>query len=119
MFYSIWAVCASIIFLLILIWILGADLGNQNFLVIAGAFLLSWIIGFILPGVPGGIGVREAAIAMLLYSNGAVCEEIILSGIVTYRIVNIIGDLWGVVFAYIIKKLWNRVPRYHKDEKID
>ena len=117
-FYSIWAICASIIFLLILIWILDADLGSQNLLVIAGAFLLSWIIGFILPGVPGGIGVREAAIAMLLYSNGAVREEVILSGIVTYRIVNIIGDLWGVVFAYIIKGLRNKVLRNCKDEKI-
>lgn len=107
LFYSLWAVCASVIFLLVLICILDANLSKQSLPVIAGAFLLSWIIGFILPGVPGGIGVREVVITMLLYSNGAIHEEVILSGIVIYRIINIVGDLWGLVFAFFIKVITN------------
>lgn len=108
-FYSVWAVCASAIFLFILMWILDVDLNMQSLPVIAGAFLLSWVIGFILPGAPGGIGIREAAIAMLLYSNSIVQEEIILSGIVIYRIINIVGDLWGLGFAYIITLVSKRL----------
>lgn len=116
-FYSIWAVCASVIFLLVLAWILNVNISGQNLFIIAGAFLFSWIIGFILPGVPGGIGVREAAITMLLYSNEAVSIEVVLSGIVVYRIINIIGDLWGVVFAYFIKRQ-SKMLEWNNDEKI-
>ena len=32
---------------------------------LAGAFLASWLLGFVIPGAPGGIGVREGTFALL------------------------------------------------------
>jgi uncharacterized membrane protein YbhN (UPF0104 family) len=33
---------------------------------VAGAGLLAWLAGFVVPGAPGGLGVREAALLWLL-----------------------------------------------------
>ncbi len=54
-------------------------------------FALSWMVGFVTPGAPSGIGVREATIILLLgepYGNdGATLIALIL------RVVTVVGDL--------------------------
>ena len=52
-----------------------------------------------MPGAPGGIGIREASLTLMLNSFSNV--ESILFGIVIYRIVNVFGDLIGLLFARI------------------
>lgn len=63
--------------------------------VLAGSFALAWVAGFVVPGSPGGIGVREAvlvtALAPLLGAGAA------LGLAVLFRVVAIAGD--AVAFA--------------------
>jgi uncharacterized membrane protein YbhN (UPF0104 family) len=66
-------------------------------------YSLSWLAGYITPGVPGGIGIREAMMTVLFESN--VVSETIVSTMLIFRIINIIGD----VFAYILLALIYRI----------
>lgn len=86
-------------------------LGNLNIGLISvlGAFVLSWFIGFIMIGAPGGIGIREAVITFLLGNlmNG---EDILLS-IVIYRFVSIIGDILAFLLALFITKFHKKISK--------
>ena len=66
-------------------WGLGAD--------VAFATCLSWIAGFVIIGLPGGIGVREALfVSLMTVPLGA---GLAASAAVTSRIVTIVVDLLG------------------------
>ena len=97
-YYAFWAVYTGYIFIFILIYTVGMSLSIQEQIMLLGAFLISWIIGFIMPGSPGGIGVREAVLTLIVGSQFSM--EAVLLGIVIYRFINIIGDLLGLLFAY-------------------
>lgn len=73
--------------------------GNILFEVI-GIYSFSWLIGFITPGVSGGIGVREALLIMAL--NNLISERIILVSVVILRILNIIGDIIAFAISQFI-----------------
>lgn len=62
----------------------------------------AWLIGFIIPGVPGGIGVRELVLATM--ASGTQYSDIILVAAVGQRVVLIFGDF----AAYIIGALSKR-----------
>lgn len=47
------------------------------FLPLTAAFALSWVVGFVVPGAPGGLGVREAALVLLL--EGVLPRETVLA----------------------------------------
>ena len=63
---------------------------------IVGLYLLSWLAGFMTPGAPSGLGVREAVMAMFL--GGMVDEGVLLAAMVLHRLLNVVGD----VFAYVM-----------------
>ncbi|MGV8834230.1 MAG: hypothetical protein ACOH2N_19875 [Devosia sp.] len=71
----------------------GAVFGvaTDHLFTVGGLFLLSWLIGFAVPLVPGGIGVREASgVAML---SGLVGLEAALLILAAMRIISLIGDM--------------------------
>lgn len=77
-----------------------------NALLMAAAYIASWAIGYILPGVSAGIGVREAAfLAIIKYSNLfiSVDESELLMIALSMRIINIIGDIWVFLFSIYLK----------------
>lgn len=66
---------------------------------VCGAYVVAWLIGFITPGAPAGVGVREVILLFLL-ENLTSMEGILLS-VVLGRVVNVIGDLlFFVCVAY-------------------
>ncbi len=81
----------------------------SDYLFVSGALSLSWLAGFIIPGVPAGIGVREATLVVIL--NSAYQEQFILAGGIILRIVCTIADLagfgLGALFRLIAKKRKN------------
>jgi glycosyltransferase 2 family protein len=40
--------------------------GGTEWALLTGAYALAWMVGFLLPGAPGGLGVRESAFLMLI-----------------------------------------------------
>ena len=65
--------------------------GLSQLATLVSAFCLSWLLGFLVPGAPGGIGVREAAFILLLDSLGM--GTLALSIVLQFRLITIVGDL--------------------------
>lgn len=75
-------------------------------LMMAGAILVSWFLGFITPGAPGGIGVREAVLIVLL--GGIISEDTIVLGVIVNRVISILGDFLAMVIMMIFNKVKDR-----------
>lgn len=71
--------------------------GPADLAVIAGAYLVSWIAGFVVPGAPGGIGVREAVFVHVVAV--AVSAPAALALAILARLVTTLGDLWFALAA--------------------
>lgn len=63
----------------------------QDLLLLTSAYSLSWMIGFIVPGAPGGLGVREAALTALL--SAAYSADLAIGMALLSRVSTIIADL--------------------------
>lgn len=61
--------------------------------ILLGSFAIAWLIGFVTPGLPGGVGVFEAtAIALLQQSFST---STVLSVVALYRLVNTLAEAMG------------------------
>jgi hypothetical protein len=63
----------------------------QSWFLILLAFSVSWILGFVTPGAPSGIGVREAVLLYMLSPLIGASHAFIVS--ILFRVVTISGDL--------------------------
>ena len=66
---------------------------------LTGAFLFAWIIGFVTPGAPGGIGIREG---VMLF----VCGDRYADRIVLFVLVMRIASVFADVSAFLIGKIY-------------
>lgn len=91
--YLIFHIIAGFLFALVLNLIAG-DVFNQpvSLAICISAYVLAWLVGFVTPGVPGGAGVREMVILLLL--GHGYPEQTLLIALVAGRIVTTIGDLF-------------------------
>ena len=80
--------------------ILGQPLAPGQAYMVIGLFLLSWLAGFLTPGAPSGLGIRE--IVMFMFLGNVLNEEILLSAMVVHRIVAAAGDVaaYGIALGY-------------------
>lgn len=77
----------------------GADIGITHMLFITSA---SWLAGFVVVGVPGGIGVRESVFTAL--AGTALTPGVAVSLALASRVVFIAVDLIGALVANIVAK---------------
>jgi len=79
------------------------DVEGRHLLVFSGAFALSWIAGYVTPGAPAGLGVREAVLVSVLSPvlGGGTAVGLSLA----LRLATVLGD--GVCFlsALTMRKL--------------
>lgn len=69
-----------------------------------GAFSFAWLLGFIVPGAPGGLGVFEAtAIALLQYHFPS---AVVISAIGLYRLISILAETSGATLAWLDERLF-------------
>lgn len=66
-----------------------ASLAAWPFLI--GSYAFAWAVGFVIPGAPGGLGVREAFLMAMLESSKPGAG--LLVGIVVFRLVTTLGDI--------------------------
>ncbi|MGQ0799036.1 MAG: lysylphosphatidylglycerol synthase transmembrane domain-containing protein [Pseudomarimonas sp.] len=86
------------------LWIAVTSTGNDAQLglaTITTTFCLSWVIGFVAPGAPAGLGVREAVQLLILGGTNAP-PETLLSVVLLARLISTIGD--GTTF--IVATSW-------------
>ena len=71
---------------------------NASWPVVVGAFGLAWIAGFLIPGAPAGLGVREALfVALIAPEVGAGAA---LACAILHRLVTAIADLVVALGGY-------------------
>jgi len=77
--------------LALLFYVVATPVGINTMLQIVAAYSSAWIIGYITPGAPGGIGVREA---LLVVSLGQIVDEpqALLIALL-FRLITVIGDV--------------------------
>lgn len=105
LFFAINALLNAGLYILTLTLILNMRFDLQDIHVLIGAYILAWTVGFVIPGAPGGIGIREFVMTLLL--PGYMDIQMILLGLVLYRFINILGDILGFLFAGVLRSAHN------------
>lgn len=82
--------------------LLGQTITLDNVPKILGLCTLSWVVGFVMPGAPGGLGVREAI--LIAFLGDVLSPEILASSAIIHRIVCIFGDLFAYGFSLVYSK---------------
>lgn len=93
---------------------LGCNISMEQTGTVIACYILAWVIGFIVPGAPGGLGVREFVLMTTL--GRFIPKEYILFAIVYHRILTVAGDViaytvWGIDFS-LIKKYKNTIQTF-------
>lgn len=74
---------------------IGPDIGYME---VAAAFSLSWLAGFLAPGMPAGLGVREGVMVLILGSSPQMMTTILVM-----RVATMVGDaLWFYLGAKLL-----------------
>lgn len=81
---------------------MGGTLTSQKVLLIISGYIIAWVLGFVVPGAPGGIGVREFVLTVLL--SPALGQELTLTLSVIHRLITIVGDFMAYVFRLFLQK---------------
>jgi uncharacterized membrane protein YbhN (UPF0104 family) len=106
-FYLAITLFVAFLFLCIFRYILFVPVAPALYPAIMGAYMLSWTAGFIMPGAPGGIGVREAAMTLLL--TGFLTDQDALLAAVIFRFITVLGDFWGILFAGLFHRFTKKL----------
>ncbi|MBN3961229.1 lysylphosphatidylglycerol synthase domain-containing protein [Nostoc sp. NMS8] len=77
---------------------LGSLNANQIPLLL-GAFSCAWLLGFVVPGAPGGLGVFEATAYELLRHHFP--AALVFSAIALYRLISILAETAGAILAWL------------------
>ena len=99
LYFTFLALFVAALFLAVLCKILHVSIEYRMIPSVLSAYILSWVAGFIVPGAPGGIGIREATLTLLL-ANVVPVDSALLAAVI-FRFISIIGDFWGLLFAWI------------------
>lgn len=82
--------------------VLGIQMEMRYYFIGIGLYSLSFVLGYVTPGVPGGIGIREAV--MVYFFSTFMKESDVLTGALIFRIISIIGDFIGLGIAFVVSK---------------
>jgi len=97
---------------LITLMLMGQPMTFELGFAIIGLYLLAWLAGFMTPGAPSGLGVREYV--MLMFLTGFVNYSILISAMVMHRVLTIIGDVFAYFFAMVIVNIKNASVKMQK-----
>ena len=77
----------------------------KQLITIAGGYIFAWILGYITPGAPGGIGIRES---VMLIICGGIFETSVMTYALVFRISSIFSDMLGLMIGVVYEKFSNR-----------
>lgn len=85
--------------LILLAHFLLPDAMNDYWLLIA-VFALAWVVGFVTPGAPGGLGVREALMVLMLAPAFSAAPASVL--VIALRIATTLGDVLILATGFLL-----------------
>jgi len=84
------------------VWLLASALGlagTIDYPLATAAFALSWILGFLAPGTPAGLGAREGIMTLILQGHGS--SQQIVQLVLLARVASMCGDLLSFGIATV------------------
>ena len=94
-FYFIFFLIAGLLLVIIVNLFLDINIYITAKLVVI--FSISWLAGFIIPGAPGGIGVREAVIIFFITPIIGEAQSVAIA--IALRFVTLLGDVWFLMIS--------------------
>ena len=88
-------------------WVVSLSMleaGSLGYAEITIAFCVAWLVGFLAPGAPAGMGAREAMLLLLIQVNEGRQDALAL--VVALRLVTILGDLLCFFWGALLLKKW-------------
>ena len=71
-----------------------------------GAYAFAWLLGFLVPLLPGGLGLRDGTLVVLLTSHfGTGVATALALGL---RLANTVGELVAIGFVELVYRIWRR-----------
>lgn len=107
--YSVFFLFYAITYLVLLVTIFDVSFNLNSIVLTIGASIFSWVIGFVVPGAPGGIGIRE--VVMIAVSGNVVDRDIIVVSIIIFRFVTLMSDIIIFVSSILIKSILERYKK--------
>ena len=101
-FYSLFLFINGVILFCIFFFMLKTDLKINNLPIIICAQVFAWMGGFITPGAPGGLGVREALLTMIL--SNILPATSIIAGVLIFRLITLFGEILALGIAIFFFK---------------
>jgi uncharacterized membrane protein YbhN (UPF0104 family) len=101
LFLPVFLICGGILFGIFTL-LLGNDFSLYSYLYAFMGFSLAWAAGFVIPGAPGGLGIRETMLILLfspLYGN----TQALIAALIL-RIITIAGDALGFFYSLRINR---------------
>jgi glycosyltransferase 2 family protein len=83
-----------------------------DFWLVTGVFSLAWLTGFIAPGAPAGLGIRDAILVAGLSLNHPMADAISLA--VFHRMTTVAGDVVVFLIAFGLRR-WNSQARRRRE----
>ncbi len=102
-YYLIVLSVSSLMFLLVMQAVLGIHLQMSENIRLFSSYTLSWLVGFVVPGAPAGVGIKEAV--MLEIVGRSLSAQTIALGMVVIRILLTIADVLGYLLVIVISYL--------------
>jgi len=93
---------SGVIFVILLELVSPQSYSVSLFPALCGAYVIAWLAGFVIPGAPAGVGVREFVLLFLL--KDLVSEADLLLAVVLGRAITVLGDLIFFLATLVIKK---------------
>ncbi len=81
---------------------MGGAVNASTAMQIISGYIIAWVCGFLIPGVSGGIGIRELVIITLL--GPVVGEELVLTLSVIHRLITIVGDFLSYFLGLLLQR---------------
>lgn len=100
-YYLISNIVSAAMYFVCMMLVLGRSASAAELMTLTGAFMFAWIIGFVTPGAPGGIGIRES---VMIFVCGKVFQEKIILFVLVTRLASIAADLSAFVIGQISLK---------------
>lgn len=115
-YYGLANICTGAVFAIVLNLCDTIVLTSSMFAIILGAYALSWLAGYITPGSPGGVGVREFILITVITKSGITNESAVIVASVIVRVISIFADLAALVILFLIYRC---KIRRESDNQID
>lgn len=104
LYYVVVMLISSLMYMITLIFILNVQLDASLFIRLFSAYTLSWLVGFITPGAPAGIGIKEAI--MVSVSGGLINTSVVALSMVILRILTTLADAIAFVAVFLFNKYY-------------